>query len=175
MSIQNINPSIQVSDRRGTAARPSDRDWDPDAAERWRDQGRAKGAAVAESRSPFFLSARSYGNLEGVDTRLVAVVATAVQYAPYDFMVIEGLRTKERQRDLVDAGKSTTMNSRHLTGHAVDLAIWHEGAVSWEVPKYRVLADHIKTIAEQHRVPLEWGGDWASFFDGPHFQLPWSA
>lgn len=152
---------------------PSDTDWNPDTPDRWQNQGRDKAAAMAESRSPFFLSARSYGNLRGVDPRLSVVFGTAIQYAPYDFMVIEGVRTKERQRQLVDAGKSTTMNSRHLDGNAVDVAIWHEGAVSWDAPKYRVLADHIKTIAGQHRVPIEWGGDWQGFFDGPHFQLPW--
>ena len=150
---------------------PSADDFDPDNPARW--EGGV--AAHGESRSPFFFSARSYRNLAGVDPRLIAVFGAAIQYAPFDFMIIEGLRSKERQRKLVDAGKSTTMNSRHLTGHAVDVAIWHQGKVSWEKPKYRVLADHIKTTAEQHRVPLEWGGDWRSFFDGPHFQLPWEA
>jgi peptidoglycan L-alanyl-D-glutamate endopeptidase CwlK len=31
----------------------------------------------------------------------------------------------------------------------------------------------VKAAAEAEGVDLEWGGDWKSFRDGPHFQLSW--
>jgi len=120
------------------------------------------------------LSERSFHNLSGVDPRLVAVIGTAIIDSPFDFIVIDGLRTRDEQRRLLSEGKTKTLNSRHLTGHAVDLAIWHEGEVKWVPEMYRILARHVLGVAERHGVPLEWGGDFREFFDGPHFQLPWS-
>lgn len=143
---------------------PSEEDWNPDAPAR----------AVPMIKTPrYWLSSRSYSNLKGVDPRLVVVIGTAIQNSPYDFMVIEGLRTKERQQKLFDQGRSKTLNSRHLTGHAVDLAIWKDGKVNWKPELYIELSDHIKEIADEHRVNIEWGGDWTGFFDGVHFQLSW--
>jgi peptidoglycan L-alanyl-D-glutamate endopeptidase CwlK len=82
----------------------------------------------------------------------------------------------DRQAELVRAGKSQTMRSRHLTGHAVDLAALDEaGRVTWARPAYEALASQMKTAAAAEGVPVEWGGDWRSFFDGPHFQLPWAS
>ena len=60
--------------------------------------------------------------LKGVNIDLVSVVHRALELSDIDFAVTEGLRTKERQAELVKAGASKTMNSRHITGHAVDLA-----------------------------------------------------
>jgi len=85
-------------------------------------------------------------------------------------MVIEGLRTRSRQKQLVAKGASTTMNSRHLTGHAVDLVPY---PIAWDWPLFYPIADAMKSAAKGLGVPLEWGGDWKSFKDGPHFQLPW--
>ncbi len=42
-------------------------------------------------------------------------------------------------------------------------------------PAYEALASQVKAAAAAEGVLVEWGGDWRSFFDGPHFQLPWSA
>jgi len=69
---------------------------------------------------------------------------------------------------LVATGKSTTMNSRHLTGHAVDLVPY---PVSWDWEHFYPIADAMKAAAEELGVDLEWGGDWKTFKDGPHFQL----
>ena len=116
------------------------------------------------------LGRRSLENLKGVHPDLVSVVHRAIELTEQDFTVIEGLRSVERQRKLVAEGKSKTMNSRHLTGHAVDIAPW---PISWEWDKFYPIADAMKQAARELDIPLEWGGDWRSFKDGPHFQLPW--
>lgn len=117
---------------------------------------------------PYQLGNRSLQNLSGVHPDLVAVVKRAIEISEQDFTVLEGIRNINRQRELVKTGKSTTMNSRHLTGHAVDLAPW---PISWDWEYFYPIADAMKAAAEELDVNLEWGGDWKSFPDGPHFQL----
>lgn len=124
------------------------------------------------SAPAFRLSRRSLSNLNGVHADLARVVHRAIEITPVDFCVTEGLRTTERQKRLFAAGASRTMNSRHLTGHAVDLAALVGTEVRWDWPLYHRIADAMKLAAAQMRVPLEWGGDWQRFRDGPHFQLP---
>jgi peptidoglycan L-alanyl-D-glutamate endopeptidase CwlK len=121
----------------------------------------------------FKLGLRSKQRLKGVHPHLVKVVERAIQISEVDFTVIEGLRTYERQRQLVKAGASQTYRSRHLTGHAVDIAAWVGGTVRWDWPLYDKLAAAMKQAAKEVGVKIEWGGDWKSFKDGPHFQLPW--
>jgi peptidoglycan L-alanyl-D-glutamate endopeptidase CwlK len=91
---------------------------------------------------------------------------------PMDFMVLEGVRTLDRQRQMVAQGRSRTLNSRHLTGHTVDLAPVENGSPVWDWPAYDLLAETVKEAARDVGVPIEWGGDWTSFRDGPHWQLP---
>ena len=117
---------------------------------------------------PYQLGNRSLQNLSGVHPDLVAVVKRAIEISEQDFTVLEGIRNINRQRELVKTGKSTTMNSRHLTGHAVDLAPW---PISWDWEYFYPIADAMKAAAEELDINLEWGGDWKSFPDGPHFQL----
>jgi hypothetical protein len=120
----------------------------------------------------FVLSDVSKRRLVGVHPDLVRIVEQAIKLTAQDFRVIEGLRTKERQRYLVDKGASKTMNSRHLTGHAVDLAPIVNGAVSWDWKHFYPIAEAMKQAARIVGVPVEWGGDWEKFRDGPHWQLP---
>lgn len=120
----------------------------------------------------FELGSRSRNRLDGVHPDLVAVVERAITITDVDFTVLEGLRTKVRQRELVEAGASRTMNSRHLTGHAVDLGALVKGKVRWDWPLYYRIAAAMKTAAAELETPIEWGGDWKRFKDGPHFQLP---
>ena len=126
----------------------------------------------------FILSARSLQRLEGVHPQLVDIVKLAIRRTPVDFTVVEGLRTAERQRELVAAGKSQTLNGRHLKqpdgyGHAVDLAPLVGDAIPWDRwEEFRRLADIVKACASELGVPVEWGGDWKTLKDGPHFQLP---
>ena len=148
----------------------------------------------------FALGPRSLDNLMGVQPALVAVVKRAIQLTRVDFGVIEGLRTEARQRELVDKGASQTMNSRHLTGHAVDLMAYINGRASWELNLYDDIADAVKQAATELGTPIKWGGAWTvqdirkwhgtmqsamnsyiderrkqgrrPFIDGPHFELP---
>ena len=119
----------------------------------------------------FKLSQRSRSRLEGVHPDLVAVVELAIIMTPVDFTVIEGLRTPERQRELYRAGATRTLNSRHLTGHAVDLAPLVKGQVRWDWPLFHQLAPAVKDAAAELGVRIDWGGDWHRFPDGPHFEL----
>jgi peptidoglycan L-alanyl-D-glutamate endopeptidase CwlK len=121
------------------------------------------------------LTPRDRKRLEGVHPDLVRVVERA-SLGNVRFLVTEGLRTMERQAQLAREGRSQTMRSRHLTGHAVDLAVLDDNEKArWDAPAYRALAAEMKAAAAVEGVQIEWGGDWRSFFDGPHFQLPWAS
>lgn len=102
---------------------------------------------------------------------LADVVRLADTYLDFDIFVVEGIRTKERQKVLFEKGASRTMDSRHLTGDAVDLAPMLDGQLRWDWPLFYPLADAMKRAARELEVAIEWGGDWKSFRDGPHFQL----
>ena len=119
------------------------------------------------------LSERDVKRLEGVNTRLVDVVKRAIELSEYDFMVVEGLRTLETQKKYVAQGKSTTMNSRHIVGEAVDLAPLEHGTIDWNNSKgqFDAVAKAMKQAAKELNVKLTWGGDWKSFVDKPHFQI----
>ena len=147
----------------------------------------------------FKLSRRSLSRLEGVDERLVRVVQKAITLTTIDFGVTEGLRTKQRQRELVAKGASKTMKSRHLEGRAVDLVAYIGPRVSWELNLYDDIADAMKAAAIEEDVHIRWGGAWTvpdlrlwtgtmeeamnsyidtrrsqqrrPFIDGPHFEL----
>jgi peptidoglycan L-alanyl-D-glutamate endopeptidase CwlK len=115
------------------------------------------------------MDARSERNLIGVHPDLVKVIRRAAKAG--GFIVTEGLRTKARQAQLVKAGASKTMNSRHITGHAIDVAAVVNGEVRWDWGLYPIIAGRIKAAAKEMKVPIIWGGDWAKFRDGPHFEL----
>ena len=119
----------------------------------------------------FALSARSHARLDGVHPALIGVVERAIQLTPVDFMVVEGLRGPARQAALVRAGASRTLNSRHITGHAVDLAALVDGRLRWDWPLYPRIAGAMKAAAAERGVALIWGGDGKSLKDGPHFEL----
>lgn len=121
----------------------------------------------------YHLGTRSWNNLVGVHPDLIDVVELAIANTEVDFTVLEGMRTLSRQRVLYKRGATTTLNSRHLTGHAVDLGALPNGEISWEWPHYHKINDAMEQAALELDVDLEWGGDWKSFPDGPHFQLSW--
>lgn len=122
----------------------------------------------------YALSSRSLIRLEGVHSHLVQVVKRAIELTEVDFTVLEGLRSLERQEELFAKGASKTMNSRHLTGHAVDLGAYVDGKVSWGHKYYEAIAKAMKQASDELDIPIEWGGDWKTFKDSPHFQLPFS-
>lgn len=147
----------------------------------------------------FKLSQRSLSKLEGVDPRLVAVVKRAIELTKVDFGVTEGLRTVERQRELVAAGKSQTMASKHIEGRAVDLVAYIGSDIAWELNLYDDICDAMAIAARELGVAIKWGAAWSEgdireypssaedamntyidlrrsqkrrpFIDGPHFEL----
>ncbi len=121
----------------------------------------------------FKLSSRDHTRLAGVHHDLTAVLLHAASISALQFIIVEGLRTKTRQQELFNAGASTTLRSRHITGHAVDIAPIVSGEVRWDWPLFHTLGALMKAAAAEVRIPIEWGGDWKRFPDGPHFQLPW--
>jgi peptidoglycan L-alanyl-D-glutamate endopeptidase CwlK len=121
------------------------------------------------------LSQKSFDKLKGVHPDLVRVIERAALIYQGNFEVICGLRTLEQQKELLRKGATTTLRSRHLTGHAIDVVPYDmdKGRISWDWQLYYPLAKAIKQAAKELKIPLEWGGDWKSFPDGPHWQLPW--
>lgn len=148
--------------------------------------------------SKFVLGQRSLERLAPVHSDLQRVVRLAIEMSTVDFTVLEGLRSAERQKQLVASGASKTMDGRHLTGHAVDLGAWVGGSVSWEWEYYYWIAEAVRDAACELKIPVVWGGVWdkqlntlrdtkqavdayvasrralgrSAFIDGPHFELP---
>lgn len=147
----------------------------------------------------FVLGTASRKELKGVHADLVALVERAIQLSVQDFSVHDGIRTVAEQQALVAAGASQTMESRHITGHAVDLVPYVNGKLRWEWPPIYVIADAMRTAAREKGTPLRWGGAWdidfaastdspedlvaayvarrkkqglRAFIDGPHYELP---
>lgn len=133
------------------------------------------------------ITSRDTQRLTGVHSDLIRVVKRAAETPALNFMVLEGVRTLAKQREYFAAGKSKTMNSRHLpksaagqaglVSHAVDLAplvdLDGDGDIelSWDAKHFKPIAAAMKTAALELRVPIIWGGDWISFRDSPHFEL----
>ncbi|MGK0602139.1 M15 family metallopeptidase [Yokenella regensburgei] len=122
----------------------------------------------------FTLSERSLKNLQGVHPDLVAICKKALDLTLIDFGITEGLRSLDKQKEMVRTGKSQTMKSRHLTGHAVDVFAYPTPAGSWDFADYELISNAFKQAAKSLGHSIEWGGDWKSLKDGPHFQLTWS-
>ena len=123
----------------------------------------------------YSLGPRSLMRLKGVHPDLVKVVQQAIKLSSVDFTVLEGLRDPLRQKKLVAAGASKTLNSRHLTGHAVDLGAWVDAQVDWSWPLYAQINAAMQDAAKIQNVPITWGGSWRTFKDGGHWELPWNA
>jgi peptidoglycan L-alanyl-D-glutamate endopeptidase CwlK len=119
----------------------------------------------------FIFSLRSKNNLRGVHPDLQRVVARALEITPVDFMIVQGLRSFAEQKKLMIAGATKTLKSRHLTGHAVDVGAIVGGKYRADWPLYEKIAVAMKQAAKELGVDIVWGGDWAGFRDGPHFEL----
>jgi len=148
---------------------------------------RLKKAETPTTPQKFKLGATSLARLKGVHPDLVKVVKRAIELTPIDFTVLEGLRTKERQQQLVAKGASKTMNSYHITGHAVDIAPLVDGKVTWDWKYYFPMAEAMRQAAKELNVRVKWGANWGylndsshklgqadlskTFPDGPHFQV----
>ena len=128
-------------------------------------------------------SKTSLSRLKGVHPDLVRVVnrcAKDWKDKQFTFGITCGVRTLEEQRILVKKGASKTLRSRHIPApngysHAIDVVAFIDGKVRWDWPLYDKISKSMKTAAKAEKVPIEWGGDWTSFKDGPHYQLPWNS
>lgn len=119
----------------------------------------------------FSLSQKSLDTMNGVKDPLVNVVKRAIQISEIDFKVLEGVRTLERQKELLARKVTQTLNSKHLTGDAVDLGALKNGEITWDKASYATIAKAMKQAAKELNVNIRWGGDFKTFFDGPHFEL----
>lgn len=117
-------------------------------------------------------SVQSLLKLEGIHPDLKKVMMLAVSKSPLGLVVIEGMRSLARQKELLAHKATTTLHSRHLDGHAVDVAPAIGGVIRWDWPLYYQIEPVIKAAAKELNIPIEWGGDWHTFKDGPHWQLP---
>ena len=141
----------------------------------------------------YILSKRSLASLEGVDARLVSVAKRAIQITKQDFVIIEGLRTREQM--MINYGKGRTaaqlakfgipasyakpkeakvtwlnnpFASNHASGKAIDVVPY---PVDWnDIGKFRTIADAFKQAARELGVSMVWGGDWTKK-DYPHFEV----
>ena len=117
------------------------------------------------------LNSRSERALVGVHPDLVRVVRRADELTELEFIITEGIRDKARQRELFAKGLSKTLNSRHITGHAVDFAPILYGEVTWKTPAFLPIIKAFKTASVELKTPIVSGSDWKSFKDFPHIEL----
>lgn len=143
-------------------------------------------------------SARSLERLSSVDPKLQKVFKRAIEISKQDFSITEGLRTKEQC--YINWGKGRTasqctaigistkyarpdlpkvtwlknpLNSNHYNmsgvGRAVDVVPY---PVDWDdLNKFKLIADAVKQASNELGVKVEWGGDWKTSKDYPHFEL----
>ena len=125
-------------------------------------------------RTNFKFGVRSMRRLKGVHPDLIRALVYALQNSQIDFGIAEGKRTLARQERLKAEGKSRTLNSRHLTGHAVDVYAWVDGAASWSKSDLREVWRAVRLAGQRLDVAVKWGGNWRNFVDAPHFALDWA-
>lgn len=118
------------------------------------------GLFLRNNMKNFKLSETSWKRLEGVNQDLVDVVNRAIEITDIDFGVIEGVRTIERQKELVAKGASKTLKSKHIDGNAVDLAAYIGSRLSWEISLYDNIADAMRAAAEELGISIRWGAAW---------------
>lgn len=140
------------------------------------------------------LNAKSLKRLEGVHPDLRKVVEAAARSIAFPILVIEGVRSAERQRELYAQGRTKpgkivtwTMNSRHIVqqsgyGCAVDIApVGKAGGIEWgDVAKFDAIGKAMTKAGAELGIPVRWGYDWdgdgklreKGEYDGPHFELP---
>lgn len=106
------------------------------------------------------LSLKSLNRLNGVDDSLVEVVKKAILITEQDFTVLEGIRTPERQQQLLEEGATKTLASKHLDGLAVDLGAWEQGQITWDLAYYIKIARAMRSAAKELGVTIRWGAAW---------------
>lgn len=126
------------------------------------------------------LGQRSLARLNGVNPSMIAVFKKACESMPFDITVIEGVRSYERQQELLKQGATKVKVSRHMSGNAIDIAPY---PIDWnDTERFKIVAHHMFAAAKELGIVIRWGGNWSrqdetvkptsSFVDMPHFELP---
>lgn len=136
-------------------------------------------------------SENSLKRMEGVHPKLRKLMELSIKDSPHDFMIVQGVRTAAYQNELYQQGrtklgkivtncdgyknKSNHQAKQDGYGHAIDFAIYDPsiaGKIDWDTTsKYKAVAEHIKAIAKENNINVQWGGDWKKFKDYPHIEL----
>ena len=121
---------------------------------------------MTKPKNNFKFGTRSNNNLNTVHQDLHKVMVNALSLSDFDFGITEGRRTIQRQRELVATGKSKTLNSMHLSGLAVDIAVYDEkGHISWDYIYFTEVAKVVRISSIEYNVPIIWGGCWKKLSD----------
>lgn len=133
---------------------------------------------------------QSFKNLEGQHPDLVRLMKEAIKDSPVDFTITDGGRTVAMQQALyakgrtapggivtnADGVKNKSNHQAKADGfyHAVDLYPYVNGAIDFndKANRLKTIADHIKATAKRLGIRINWGGDFKSILDRPHFELP---
>lgn len=145
----------------------------------------------------FKFSKNSLARLATVDPRLQSVAKRALELSTVDFVVVQGTRTLDEQKRLYGKGRTAaqctakgvpasyarpgeakvtwTLNSNHIGGRAIDVAPYVNGAINWDdngkLGVWPKIAAAFKQAAKELKIDIEWGGDWTTTKDRPHFEL----
>jgi peptidoglycan LD-endopeptidase CwlK len=124
----------------------------------------------------FTFSNNSMEKLAQVHPDMVKVAMRAIELTSVDFGVIHGIRTLEEEEQAVASGHSQTMHSMHLPqpdglSHAIDIAAFPNGKISWDATYYKLIATFFKQAAQELGIPIVWGGDWTTLKDWGHYEL----
>tara|TARA_Y100001972_G_C7586409_1_gene294042 strand:- start:227 stop:664 length:438 start_codon:yes stop_codon:yes gene_type:complete len=122
--------------------------------------------------------------LQTVRPELADVARKALELSSIDFGITEGLRSEQKQKQLVSEGASKTMKSKHLTGHAIDIVCYADGKITWDLEHYQTAAYAFGLASKELDVQIRWGGNWSGyktgdfkldpnnkFVDAVHFEL----
>ena len=153
----------------------------------------------ADSKKKYVLSDASIEKMKGVHPKLIELMRKAIGDSPYDFKIVQGLRTAEYQNSLYQQGRTKpgkivtkldgySRKSNHQAkadgyGHAVDIAVCGHYDQNGDYVKYMTDAEmfdnkklveisrHVKAVAKEMGMEIVWGGDWKTLYDTPHYEL----
>ena len=132
----------------------------------------------------FKFSRNSEKKLQYLHPNLQKFFRELIKISPHDFSITQGVRTAEEQNKLYQQGRTVPgkivtncdgykIKSNHQTkddglGHAGDIAVLVNNKITWEEKYYKEVAMSARILMQKYNV--EWGGDWKSFKDLPHFE-----
>ena len=150
-------------------------------------------------KKTYKLSEASIQKMNGVHPKLVELMKAAITNSPYDFKIIQGLRTAEYQNSLYQQGRTKpgkivtkldgyNKKSNHQAksdgyGHAVDIAVcghynndgtyikYMTDTEMFDNKKLIEISKHIKAVAKNMGLDIVWGGEWKTLYDTPHYEL----